>query len=740
LMISLSSFPRARWLVLLFLLAGCAGSGETAVVTERPSVGVTPPATQRAPAVDLTPMPAGFDTVQVGRFDAGKMWTFDNPPLDYFEEAYGFRPDDDWFEKARLGALRFATHCSASFVSPNALVMTNHHCARESITEVSEPGEDLLETGFVAATLADEKRVKDLYVEQLISIADVTDEVVSAVRTVADDARRSEMLQNRIEQITTRLTTEAKTRDTTLTVQVIELYNGGRYSAYTFRRYGDVRLVMAPELKLGYFGGDPDNFTFPRYALDVSFFRAYSPDGTPLTTDNYFRWSEGGASEGETVFVVGNPGSTSRLNTVSQVEFQRDFALPQQLRVIENRAAILKDFIDANPEKADEFDLRNSYFTLSNSIKAMTGQLAGMRDPYLMARRAAAERELTAAIAGNDSLRTQYGRLIGEVRDLQRSKQAVASQSAAFTFFSSPVLESHVLLRALYGYIHSFLQGRAPQDRITSIREEAEKITDWPLEVEEQFLAERFRELQQHLGSGDPSVRRILQGRTPEEAAAHVAQNTTIADSAGFAAALDKGFMSTDDPLVPMIEAIAPLYFQFSQQVENLEAREKTLNARLARARFAVYGTTQPPDATFSLRIADGVVSGYRFNGTIAPAFTTFFGLYGQHFSYGAGTDWDLPDRWLERRGAFNLSTPLNLVSTNDIIGGNSGSPLLNQNLEVVGLVFDGNIESLSSEFIYLSDPARTVSVDARGIMEALESIYDAGHIADELRSGQLGR
>ena len=725
------------------VLAGCAGSGETAVVTERPEPatprpGTSAPGSAPAEPIALTSMPAGFDTVAAQRFDAGKMWTFDNPPTAYFTQAYNFTPDEAWFQKARSGALRFASYCSASFVSPNGLILTNHHCGRESVTAVSKPGENLLENGFYAETLEQERKVKDLYVDQLVSITDVTNEVYSSSGKSADAAARAEAVSNAVTRIQERMTSEAKTRDTTYHVQVIELYNGGKYSAYTFKRYNDIRLVMAPEVELGFFGGDPDNFTYPRYALDMSFFRAYDVQGKPLTTPEYFPWSDNGAAEGETVFVIGNPGSTSRLNTISQLEFERDYTLPAELEVLRDRARILMDFIEANPEEAEKYDLRNAYFSISNSIKANQGQLEGLQDPYLIARRAASERALQTAIAGADSLDSQYGKLIDQIKDLQRTKSATLNQSNAFIGFGSDQIGSHILLRALYGYIYSILKQRgAPQERLTSIKKEALKVTDRPSPVEKGFITSRLRSLQNALGVTDPTLRRVLQGRTPEEVADEIVEKTALADSASFAGLLEKGFMSSDDVTVGVIDALAPLYFTVSQQVDDVQAREKSLNASLARARFAVYGTQVPPDASFSLRLADGVVLGYPYNGTIAPPHTTFYGLYDAYYSYQK-EDWDLPARWIERRNRLKLSTPFNLVSTNDITGGNSGSPLVNKNLEIVGLVFDGNIESLPNNYLFRSIVERAVSVDSRGILESLRSVYDADRLVREIESGSL--
>ncbi len=731
---SLSNFPAFLTLI-VFLLAGCGTTTQTVEVTDRPT---PPPPTVEAPITEA-PMPASsaLDTVRAGRFDTGKMWTFDNPPLDYLAETYRFRPDAAWFDKARLGALRFSTYCSASFVSPNGLVMTNHHCARQSVTDVTKPGEKLIEDGFFAATLDEEREVKDLYVDQLITIDDVTDEVYAGLPKTRDDEALADAREKKVEQLEKRLTSEAEARDSSLVVQVIALYNGGKYSAYTFKRYKDVRLVMAPELALGFFGGDADNFTYPRYNYDASFFRVYDDEGEPLASDTYFRWSKDGADEGELVFAVGSPGTTARLSTVSQLRFERDYAQPQMLDVLRKRAAIMEEYIEANPEKADSNDVRNTYFSIMNQIKSSEGQLGGLRDPYLIARRAAAERDLMTAIAGVDSLQTQFGDVIEKIELLQRSKEAIAPQSAAFTLFSTQI-GSRILTRSYLAYIYAVSKRRgAPEDFLKDVREAAKDLEDLPREIEEQFISARLEEMQAALGADHPTVRGILQGAEPAEVASRIAESALI-DSTGYYRLLDEGYLGSGDPSVAVAEAIVPLFITLSQQQSNFEAREENLNASLGRARFAVYGTAVPPDASFSLRINDGVVRGYAFNGTVAPAYTTFYGLYGHYYSYGAGSAWDLPEKWLDPPAEFDLETPFNLVSTNDITGGNSGSPLLNKNLEVVGLLFDSNIEALPNEYLFLDETGRALSVDSRGILEALDDLYDYDRLVVELTTGRL--
>ena len=739
-------------MLLLFVWAGCSGSSQVVSVVERPGttepVAVTaslPPGEEEASPVSL-PV-----DIEIGRFDTGKMWTFEDPPVDYFEEAYGFKPDSAWFAQARLGALRLP-NCSASFVSPHGLILTNHHCARESVADVTREGEALLDNGFYADSIGTERKVEDLYVDQLVAIEDITEEVYGLVPYSYDgdtgprrrpgrgdsDDRSLAARERRMERIEGRMNDEAQGVDSLLTVQVVELYNGGRYSAYTFRRYDDIRLVFAPELPIGAFGGDPDNFTYPRYSFDFSFFRAYDAEGKPIHTPHYFAWDKDGAQEGEAVFVVGNPGTTSRLETVGQLEFERDYMLPAALDALKERMRILEEYMAEEEEPTRKYELRNAWHQISNQFKKNEGELAGLRDSLLITRRMAAEGKLVAEVAAVDSLQEKYGHAIDEIARLQRSKEAMADQNRAFLFFGATAFDSHVLVRSAYGYIISLMRQRGmPADEIEDVLEDALDIEDWPLELEKRMLAVRLHEFLRYLGQNDPTVNRLLQGQTPEEAADRILVGTALSDSAQYAVLLEEGFLGSGDPAEAMAQAVTPLFLSIQQQISGLDRREQELNGALSLARFALYGAQIPPDATFSLRIADGVVAGYPYNGTTAPTHTTLFGMYDHYYSYGGkDTDWDLPDRWLQPPDSLDRSTAVNLVTTNDITGGNSGSPLLDKELRIVGVVFDSNIDALQNTYVYLDEQGRAVSVDARGIIEVLEHMYGADRIVSELLSG----
>jgi hypothetical protein len=701
---------------LLFLWA-CGGSGAP-VNPAPPVVPATAPAesmpgTDPRPetpdaAADQSPGPTVYgvdlDTVQAGRFDQGKMWTFEFPPREYLAETYGLRPDDAWFEKARLGALRIPS-CSASFVSPHGLVMTNHHCAREFVSQVSGEGESLLDDGLVATDLSDERPIDDFEADRLLAIVDVTDEV----------------------------------NDSGHVVEMISLYNGGRTSAYVFRRFTNAKLVMAPELQIGFFGGDPDNFTYPRYNLDFAFFRIYDDEGQPLQSDPYFAFDQDGLEDGDPIFIIGNPGSTNRLQTVAQLEFRRDVSDRGVIELLRTRMAVLDAYISAHPEEAEERDLRNTYFSLANSLKAYGGQVSGLEDPVIIARRRDTERDFQSEIDADSALAGRYGALIDQMAELQDRKREQGPGFGAFLAMTSADMESSTLHRALISFqILSARQSGSPAEAVEGLVEALSAVPDQAPELDQALMEARFRDFAKFYGDDAPLVSAVLGGQSVEAKAAAVVSTSQLQDSATAVAGIADGSIGIADPALGVVRSYLPAFIAFQQVVAGVFPEEEQIASELGRARFEVYGTDVPPDATFSLRIADGAVGGYAYNGTQAPAFTTMFGLFDRHFSHAGDDDWALPTRWLEARSELELSTPMNFVSTADIIGGNSGSPVLDADLEVVGVVFDGNIESLPGEYIYLPEQNRSVTVDARAILEALDVVYDMDRLVHELTSGEL--
>jgi hypothetical protein len=678
------------------------------------------------------------DPAKAGRFDHGKMWTFEYPPVDYFAEAYGFEADEDWFARARLGALRIPG-CTASFVSSTGLVLTNHHCGRGPVAQVAQAGENLLDEGFYAPSLTDERRVPDFFADQMIAIADVTAEVDAALAGAQTDAERAAAREEVIQAIQDRLTGEAGGADGGIVVEVAPLYHGGRYSAYTFRRYTDVRLVLTPELKLGFFGGDSDNFTFPRYALDMTFFRVYGPDGQPLETEHYFTWSLEGVQPGHPVFVVGNPGSTSRLESVAQLAVRRDVTDRSLLAFVNSRLGALVRYFDSLPPGQRPAAVRNQIFSLRNAQKAFTGQQAALNDPIVRARKQDAERAFAEAIRKTPALVARYGTTLDAMASIQDSLRVLAPEYGAFFALTSNAYSSALTRRALAAY--TLLERRAAGVEpvaLTELEAQVKGIADQPEALARELLAARLSDFATYLGAEDAAVHAILDGMTPGDRASALLASSALATAEKTAAALGAGTLTMEDPALAMVDAYIQRYRDFQSALAGLTARQDELASDLGRARFEVYGTAVPPDATFSLRIADGKVEGYPYNGTFASPFTSYYGLYDRFYSFGSGGEWDLPARWQSPPATFDRGVPLNFASTNDIIGGNSGSPVLNQDLELVGLVFDGNIESLSGEFIYLPEKNRAVSVDARGILEALDEIYDADRLVLELTEDEL--
>ena len=689
------------------------------------------------PTAAPAPMP-GYDTVRAGEFDNGKMWTFDAPPTSYLHDTYGFSPGDEWYARARLGALRIPG-CSASLVSPGGLVLTNHHCAREFVTQVSAEGENLLDEGFYAAARTDERAVSDFEADQLIDIVDVTAEVRAIVDAAPDPAARLTVRDSVTEALAAGIREERGGEEAGIEVEVVSLYNGGLYSAYVFRRYTRAALVMAPELGLGFFGGEPDNFTYPRYSLDFAFFRLLDDRGQPLATPDHFRWSPDGVREGDLVFIIGNPGSTSRLQTVAELEFRRDVEMPALLAFLESRIGAMEEYLEGREDEPGIDDARNTLFSLLNAQKAYTGMLGGLRDPYVIARRAAAQADFQAAIGSDPALRDAYLPLFDRMAALQERKAEVASGFRAFIGFGNADYESSLIQRTLaaFGYLNAQASGASPEE-LEEVVDEMRSVANRPAELDAALLAARIRDVIDAYGEADPSVTSLLRGRTVDETVGALLASSAMADSAAAVGALTGG---TLDPITEsafaFLQGLLQQYFPFQETAATVAPREVEISALLGRARFEVSGTAVPPDATFSLRLADGVVRGFPYNGTVAPAFTTFYGLYDRHHSNPLAEEWALPARWTAPPPGFDLSTPLNFVSTADIIGGNSGSPVVNRELEVVGVVFDGNIDSLPGDYIYIPDRNRSVAVDARGILEALEEIYGADRIVRELTGGR---
>jgi hypothetical protein len=654
-----------------------------------------------------------LDNIEPGRFDQGKMWTFENAPLDYFKEAYDFEASPEWLADARKSALRFASWCSASFISEQGLIMTNHHCSRGVTASVMKEGENFDEDGFYASTLEEERQVPDLFVDQLIIVADITEAVKSSDQ---DPEKALEAIKKEYEE---------KQEWKGLKLETRTFYSGGKYSLYGFRTYDDIRLVLYPELALGYYGGDPDNFTYPRYNLDFTFFRAYDEDGQPLTPSNYFKFKPAGAKEDELVFIIGNPGSTGRYQTMAQLYYRRDVRAPLIIDYYRNRKEILLKFAETVKDVYKKDSITNLAFGLSNGEKAYTGRLKGFNDPVLMAKKEKKE----------DQVR---GNVTTEGTDPWREVESIAKEMKiqyADAFLLAPSATRGKVNQAIHQlYNYRIAVEEEDEEASGAAKEELETIlSGMDINLERIMFATLLDELKEHSQGG--YMTEILKGEDPYTFAKNAIEESSLFDEkerAKFYEMKPKKLAKSEEPLLVMANAFVPRYREASAKFSELNSKAKEYEEKIANLSFQLSGLTSPPDATFSLRLADGVVKGYEYNGTTAPVFTTYFGLYDRHYSNNGEYPWNLPKKWMDPPMEL-LKSPLNFVCTADIIGGNSGSPVINSEREVVGLVFDGNIESLPGFFIFDETSNRTVAVHAGGIAAAVKYIYKADRLYDEL-------
>ncbi|HEV8185331.1 MAG TPA: S46 family peptidase [Chthoniobacterales bacterium] len=680
------------------------------------------------PAVAQVAAPPATPASAPGK-EFGTMWTFDAPPLDYWKRTYNFNADQAWLDHVRLAAVRIPG-CSASFVSSRGLVMTNHHCARACISSASPKDTNYQRTGFVSQSLADERKCSAMYADQLQSFEDVTARIRSKIKGTTSGAQ--------VEQRTKAIAevTDECVKATGLRCEVVTLYQGGAYSLYRYKRYLDVRLVMAPEEDISFYGGDPDNFTYPRYDLDMTFLRVYENDA-PFQPKDYFKWSEKGAEEGELVFVVGNPGSTGRLNTISQMDFLRDVQYPATLSGFDRQIGILKELSARNEDAKRQFE--NQIFSIENARKATIGYRSGLVDSAITARKRAFESDFRKRVMADAALRAKYGGAWDATAAAQRQLASINKQVRYYGFAGSQ------LLNLAGGIVRLPSQGalpdslRLPQYRGqqgTAIRNQILNEVAFDKEVEKLLLASQLTAARKELPANDPFLRIVLAGRSPEVAAEALMEGTKLTDVQARRALVEGGaaaVAASTDPLIVLARKIDPLGRPFAMRAARLADVSSANAEKIGQALFGAYGQALPPDATFTLRISDGLVKGYPYNGTLAPYKTSLFGLFARGAEFNQQPPFRIPDRWMQRQARLDMTTPLNFVSTNDIIGGNSGSPVINRNAEVVGLIFDGNIESLPNRFIFTDEIARSVSVHSRGIVEALRKVYESPRIADEL-------
>ncbi len=650
----------------------------------------------------------------------GKMWLFEDPPLEYLKETHDFAPGADWFDLVRLASLRFGAGCSASFVSAKGLILTNHHCVRGDIAR-NQGDRDWVADGFVASGLEDEVRLDGLTVQQLMATEDVTEAMAEGV---AGDASAEEAERQRAENRAAVLAAAAAARPE-WSHEVVTLFQGARFHLYSYKVYTDVRLVCAPHLQTAHFGGDPDNFTYPRFSIDFALCRAYE-DGAPAdTTGAHFRWSEVGAQRGEVVFVTGNPGTTQRQLTAAQMRFLADVRYPIVRELIDGQLQVLRTHAAAGSDA--QAQLRTQILRFENSQKAYRGMHETLLDAEFVAAKAGAEREFRRRIEADPALRARYGDLWSSLEQVARER---AAAEAAIRFHtpggSRHLAKGLALLRAAHSDDQAALR--------TAARMPVEMSP-----VATAAFADHLRRAARWLPASDPFLRSVLGGNQPEEAAAHLATASRLGELEWVEKMAESGsrvVFNSADPALVVAGALLPLADAGAAREAELSAREKALGARLGQALFAAYGTAVSPDATFTLRFSDGVVAGYDYNGTVAPHRTVFYGLYARNAEFDDTHPFDLPPVWLQRRDRVDLAKSVNFVCTNDTTGGNSGSPVINADRQLVGLLFDGNIESLGNEFLFRDRVQRSVCVHTEAIEQALAVIYDASRVLEELREG----
>jgi hypothetical protein len=660
------------------------------------------------------------------------MWTFDNPPLKLLAAKYNFHPTQAWLDHLRLASVRLNDGGSGSFVSPNGLLLTNHHVARGQLQKNSSAAHDYLRDGFYATTQAEEMKSADLEVNVLVSMQDVTARVQGAAKGIADEAKALKAREAEIAAI------EKESKEKTgLRSDVVSFYNGGEYWLYQYKAYTDVRLVFAPEQQAAFYGGDPDNFTYPRYDLDMALFRVYD-NGQPLKTDNFLKWSAKGAAPGELIFISGHPGSTQRQDTVAELLMERDVRGPALTEYLQRRTATAQAFAAQGPEQARL--VGSTIFGLQNSLKVYEGRAEALADKAILAKKQAEEDDFRQKVNANPEWKKAYGDAWGTIAGAEE-KLKPEMKGQVFRRADSQLFNLALTIVQYVTEIKKPDGERLPQYHEAGLESLKFRLASpapiYP-STEKLFMAAALKLGQEKLGKDDAYVQAIVQGGDVDTTVNALVDGSKLGDPAVRKALLDGGeaaVAASTDPMIVVARRVDPIsratYLRLRDTISSVltPAGEK-----LGKARFLVYGKDAYPDATFTLRLSYGTVDGYPYNGTIAPPFTTFWGLYDRAASFSNKPPFDLTAKQVAGRDKLDLSTPLDFVSTGDIIGGNSGSPVVNREGELVGLIFDGNIESLAGDFVYDGTKNRAVAVHSAGMIEGLRKFYGANALADELQ------
>ena len=660
------------------------------------------------------------------------MWLFTDLPRGQLKK-YDFEPTAAWIENLQKSSIRFP-HGSGSFVSSEGLVITNHHVGAEAIQQLGSEKNNLLRDGFHAKSRDKELKCEAMELNVLQRIIDVTERVNKAVPAGTPADRGALLRRAAMSEIEKEANQKYK-----LKPQVVTLYQGGKYHLYLYKKYTDIRLVFAPQQQIAFYGGDPDNFEYPRYDLDISLFRVYE-GGKPVKVEHYLKWAKSSVKANDLVFVSGHPGRTDRLNTVAHLRHLRDVQYPFDLQRIFRAEVLLGTFSDRDEENRRQ--AKEDFFSVQNSRKAYKGMLAALLDPAVMAAKRKDEARLKEAAEKDE-------KLAGAVKAWDRVAAAMKARAKIYKEYS--LVEGRTGFRStLYGIALQLV--RAGEERAKPNKDRLREYSEARLEsLKEQLfsreplydeyeilkLGDSLTLLSGVLGHAHPVVKKALAGKSPGERARQLIKGSKLKDVAVRKALYEgglKAITASDDPLIRLARTIDPDARKVRKTMETeVDEVLRQAYAEIARVKFAVDGTSTYPDATFTLRLSYGVVKGYEEAGKHIPYHTTFAGLYKRSARHQDRPPFDLPSIWLKRKDQLNLDTAFNFVSTNDIIGGNSGSPVVNRAGEFVGIIFDGNIQSLAWRFVFDEVQSRSVSVDAQGIIEALRKVYDAGPLADEL-------